>query len=36
MSLLKEPDYGTRRRTGPATIAVEVDGLRISVPTARP
>jgi formate dehydrogenase major subunit len=32
MSLLKEPDYGTPAKDGPATVAVEVDGLRISVP----
>jgi formate dehydrogenase major subunit len=32
MSLLKEPDYGTPAKKGPATVSVEVDGLRISVP----
>ncbi|MDT5387408.1 MAG: formate dehydrogenase major subunit [Mycobacterium sp.] len=32
MSLLKEPDYGTPAKDGPATVAVEVDGLHISVP----
>src|ERR1700704_6707525 len=32
MSLLKEPDFGTPAKDGPATVSVEVDGLRISVP----
>src|SRR5882757_3155972 len=32
MSLLKEPDYGTPAKKGPATVSVEVDGLRVSVP----
>ncbi|CAN5340709.1 formate dehydrogenase subunit alpha [soil metagenome] len=32
MSLLKEPDYGTPAKDGPATIAVEVDGIQVSVP----
>ena len=32
MTLLKEPDYGTPAKDGPATVSVEVDGLRISVP----
>src|ERR1700742_3221823 len=32
MSLLKEPDFGTPAKDGPATIALEVDGLPVSVP----
>jgi formate dehydrogenase major subunit len=32
MSLLKEPDYGTPAKNGPATVSVEVDGLPVSVP----
>src|SRR3979490_734437 len=32
MSLLKEPDYGTPAKKGLATVSVEGDGLRISVP----
>ncbi|HEX7825034.1 MAG TPA: 2Fe-2S iron-sulfur cluster-binding protein, partial [Mycobacterium sp.] len=32
MSLLKEPDYGTPAKPGPATVSVEVDGLPVSVP----
>ncbi|MEV7630044.1 formate dehydrogenase subunit alpha [Actinoplanes sp. NPDC089786] len=32
MTLLKEPDHGTPRRPGPATITVEVDGLPVTVP----
>jgi formate dehydrogenase major subunit len=32
MSLLKEPDFGTPAKEGPATISVEVDGLPVAVP----
>jgi formate dehydrogenase major subunit len=32
MSLLKEPDYGTPAKPGPATVSVEVDGLHVAVP----
>ncbi|MDT5133558.1 MAG: formate dehydrogenase major subunit [Mycobacterium sp.] len=32
MTLLKEPDYGTPAKDGPATVWLDVDGLRISVP----
>src|SRR4029453_488355 len=32
MSLLKEPDFGTPAKDGPATVSVEVDGLPVSVP----
>ncbi|GHF69131.1 formate dehydrogenase major subunit [Amycolatopsis bartoniae] len=32
MSLLKEPDFGTPAKAGPATVAVEVDGLPVTVP----
>jgi formate dehydrogenase major subunit len=32
MTLLKEPDYGTPAKAGEATVAVEVDGLPVSVP----
>src|SRR5215469_2960624 len=32
MSLLKEPDFGTPAKDGPATISLEVDGLAVSVP----
>ena len=32
MSLLKEPDYGTPAKEGPATISVEVDGHSVVVP----
>jgi formate dehydrogenase major subunit len=32
MSLLKEPDYGTPAKDGPATISVEVDGFAVAVP----
>ncbi|GLY96667.1 formate dehydrogenase subunit alpha [Actinoplanes sp. NBRC 103695] len=32
MTLLKEPDHGTPRRPGPATVTVEVDGLPVTVP----
>src|ERR1700694_3530025 len=32
MSLLKEPDYGTPAKDGPAAVSLEVDELRVSVP----
>ncbi len=32
MSLLKEPDYGTPAKDGPARVSLEVDGMRVSVP----
>ena len=32
MTLLKEPDFGTPERPGPATVSVEVDGLPVTVP----
>jgi len=32
MSLLKEPDLGTPARTGAATVDLEIDGQRVSVP----
>ncbi|HKT06069.1 MAG TPA: formate dehydrogenase subunit alpha [Rugosimonospora sp.] len=32
MTLAKEHDYGTPARPGPATVAVEVDGLAVGVP----
>ncbi|RNL82678.1 formate dehydrogenase subunit alpha [Halostreptopolyspora alba] len=32
MSLLKEPDYGTPAKDGPATVSVEVDGIPVTVP----
>jgi formate dehydrogenase major subunit len=32
MTLLKEPDYGTPAKNGPAAVSLEVDGLRVSVP----
>src|SRR6476659_3481147 len=32
MSLLKEPDFGTPAKSGPATISLEVDGFPVSVP----
>ncbi|WP_020670407.1 formate dehydrogenase subunit alpha [Amycolatopsis nigrescens] len=32
MTLFKEPDLGTPAKPGPATIAVEVDGLPVTVP----
>ncbi|MFE5021798.1 formate dehydrogenase subunit alpha [Streptomyces sp. NPDC056656] len=32
MTLLKEPDFGTPERPGPATVSVEVDGIPVSVP----
>ena len=32
MTLLKEPDFGTPAKDGPATVSVEVDGLRVTVP----
>src|SRR5882757_5418712 len=32
MTLLKEPDFGTPAKDGPASISLEVDGMRISVP----
>ncbi|HEU5473576.1 MAG TPA: molybdopterin-dependent oxidoreductase, partial [Actinophytocola sp.] len=32
MALLKEPDLGTPDVSGPATVAVEVDGLPVTVP----
>jgi formate dehydrogenase major subunit len=32
MTLLKETDYGTPERPGPATVSVEVDGLPVHVP----
>ena len=32
MTLLKEPDFGTPAKDGPATVSLEVDGLRVAVP----
>ncbi|WP_103380854.1 formate dehydrogenase subunit alpha [Pseudonocardia dioxanivorans] len=32
MSLLKEPDLGTPARPGAATVAVEIDGVEVTVP----
>ena len=32
MTLLREPDYGTPARPGPATVEVEIDGQPVSVP----
>ena len=32
MTLLKEPDFGTPAKDGPASVSVEVDGLRVAVP----
>ena len=32
MSLLKEPDFGTPAKAGPATVSLEVDGLPVTVP----
>ncbi|WP_327365293.1 formate dehydrogenase subunit alpha [Streptomyces sp. NBC_01217] len=32
MTLLKEPDHGTPERPGQATVALEVDGMPVSVP----
>ena len=32
MSLLKEPDFGTPAKDGPATVSLEVDGLSVCVP----
>ena len=32
MTLLKEPDFGTPTKDGPATVSLEVDGLPVSVP----
>src|SRR4029077_13069971 len=32
MTLLKEPDFGTPAKDGPATVSLEVDGLRVCVP----
>jgi formate dehydrogenase major subunit len=32
MSLLKEPDYGTPAKAGPATVSLAVDGLPVTVP----
>ncbi|MGW1737048.1 molybdopterin-dependent oxidoreductase, partial [Streptomyces sp. NPDC001999] len=32
MTLLKEPDHGTPERPGEATVALEVDGIPVSVP----
>jgi formate dehydrogenase major subunit len=32
MTLLKEPDFGTPAKDGPATVTIEVDGLGVSVP----
>ena len=29
MTLLKEPDYGTPAKDGPATVSLEVDGLGV-------
>ena len=31
MSLLKEPDFGTPAKGGPATVSLEVDGFAVSV-----
>ena len=32
MTLLKEPDFGTPAKDGPASVSLEVDGLSVSVP----
>src|ERR1700692_3075983 len=32
MTLLKEPDFGTPAKDGPATVSLEVDGLSVCVP----
>ena len=32
MTLLKEPDFGTPAKDGPASVSLEVDGMRVSVP----
>jgi len=32
VSLLKEPDFGTPAKDGPATVSLEVDGLSVCVP----
>src|SRR6266436_9410379 len=32
MTLLKEPDFGTPAKEGPASISLEVDGMRVAVP----
>src|SRR5712672_1340884 len=32
MTLLKEPDFGTPAKDGPASISLEVDGMLVSVP----
>src|SRR6267154_4944856 len=32
MTLLKEPDFGTPAKEGPASVSVEVDGMRVAVP----
>src|ERR1700742_3698300 len=32
MTLLKEPDFGTPAKAGPASVSLEVDGLRVAVP----
>src|SRR3984893_8636045 len=32
MTLLKEPDFGTPAKDGPASVALEVAGLAVSVP----
>ena len=31
MTLLKEPDFGTPAKDGPASVSLEVDGLRVAV-----
>src|SRR6478736_8873863 len=32
MTLLKEPDFGTPAKDGPASVSLEVDGLAVTVP----
>src|ERR1700736_5406102 len=32
MTLLKEPDFGTPAKDGPASVSLEVDGMQVSVP----
>src|SRR5882757_2079590 len=32
MTLLKEPDFGTPAKDGPASVSLEVDGMRVAVP----
>ena len=35
MTLLEEPDFGTPAKDGPATVSLEIDGLRVPFPKAR-